>query len=416
MINYLIVGASLRSKGAEAMILETYNKIKEIDPANSIYLSVSDFEYNTKVLKKMSESPEIWVLQQKEPVMVHNKYLNFGLKKSLSCFDFMKAIFYRVTKRNSNNHVFYTNSYKEINGADIIIQIAGISFTDNFGVLSAFFWAKQMIVANLLGKKYYCMPQSFGPSNNPLIRVCAKIGLENVTHIMPRGKKSVKFIQRLHLKNHNITFVPDLAFSYENPNILDDEKIYHQFGLSKEKNYFCVLFNSHLYKWKETEIINLVACEIDQLISIYNYNVILIAHEIDEIHPIDDRYMNTLIFARCQHKDKIIVINEDLRANEIKSLIKLCDFTVCSRFHGMISSLKVGVPPIVIGWADKYFEIMELFDLEYLVLDYRVISIDMLHEKIEQVIQHKGELKRGINQRMPDYEKSSEFVKKILEG
>jgi len=84
-------------------------------------------------------------------------------------------------------------------------------------------------------------------------------------------------------------------------------------------------------------------------------------------------------------KVNILNIQEDLRANEIKSLLKRCDFTLCSRFHGMVSSLKVGIVPIVIGWSNKYFEIMKLFNLEDLVMDYSQSSAKVIEEKISYV-------------------------------
>lgn len=414
MKKFLIIGSSLRSKGAEAMILETYKKIKEIDPANQVSLLVLDVEYNINLLKRLPVSADIHVIEAKKSILVQNEYINFILNMILLCYDHLLANYYKVINQNSDKRNFKTNLWKTINNIDIIIQVPGISFTDNFDILTAIYWAQQMIMAKLIGKKYYCMPQSFGPSRSLLITLCAKIGLENVTHIMPRGNKSVEFIEGLHLKNQNITFVPDLAFSFENPGSQEDEIIYQRFEISKKRKYIGVIFNSHLFHWKKTTIIDMVSNEIDRLISTYNYDVILIAHEVNDENRIDDRFMNTLIFERCTKKDKILVINEDLRANEIKSLIKLCDFTICSRFHGMISSLKVGVIPIVIGWADKYFEIMELFDLEYLVLDYNDITIKALHEKIEQVIQNKSEIKNIIDHRISQYEKGSDIIKEII--
>jgi polysaccharide pyruvyl transferase WcaK-like protein len=271
-----------------------------------------------------------------------------------------------------------------------------------------------MILARLLGKKFFCMPQSFGPSQNFLIRWCARIGLDRVTYIMPRGKKSAGFIEQLHLKNRHCSFVPDLAFSYRNPLPVDDERIYRRFGISAETRYVGVLFNAHLYRWGGMRTIDILAKEIDRLITIHTCRIILLAHEIDETRPVDDRYVNTLIFQRCSNKEKILVINDDLSANEIKSLIKVCDFTICSRFHGMISSLKVGVVPVIIGWAEKYSEIMELFDAGDLVLSFDAVNPDKLAALTEQVLRDNEFLKRRIAIRRAEYENASERAREII--
>jgi len=325
--------------------------------------------------------------------------------------DFLKAF---TAGKSGEVRTFHTKLFAEFNRSDAILQIAGISFTENFGILSAYQWMFTMLAAKYLGKQYYCLPQSFGPSNSKFITIFAKIGLNAVTYIMPRGKKSQFFLKNLQLRHQNISFIPDLAFSYENPKISADEKIYSQYNLSTDKKYFAVIFNSHLLSWVGTPIIDLIAEEIDFLILKHGFNVLLVAHEVNEAGRIDDRYVNQLIYKKSNQKANIILINEDLRANEVKSLIKICEFTICARFHGMISSLKVGVVPVIIGWADKYFEIMELFNLEHLVVDYHHINQMILNEKIDSVLNNNSELKHQIFEKNSQFESGSELMKQII--
>ena len=161
-------------------------------------------------------------------------------------------------------------------------------------------------------------------------------------------------------------------------------------------------------------MVRMISTIIDNMIESYGYTVILIAHEVNDKNRVDDRYINNVIFDHCKNKSNLLNVQDDLRANEIKSLLKCCDFTLCSRFHGMVSSLKVGVVPIVIGWADKYFEIMKLFDLEDLVVDYSRSSIEDIEERISYVISHNSELKEQIQSFLPQYENSSEIMKGIV--
>jgi len=414
MKKYLIVGVSLRSKGGEAMVTEAYKKIREIDPSNLVYLYVPDRDYNARIVRDTPGLFGLQVIGTDSEVRIRNRYLRYGIHVILLSYDFVKALYYYALHREPSKRFFRTSSCTSISNADIIIQIAGISFTDNFGVIHAFSWTWQMILAKMLKKKFFCMPQSFGPSGNVLVRWCAKIGLDQVTYIMPRGKKSAGFIRGLNLKNRNCSFVPDLAFSHGNPLPQDDEILWRRFGISQETRYVGIIFNSHLYRWGGMKMIDILAGEIDRLISVHGYRIILLAHEVDEIRSVDDRYVNTLIFDRCRNKGSILVVNDDLSAKEIKSLVKVCDFTICSRFHGMISSLKVGVIPIVIGWAEKYGEIMELFDAERFVIGYDRVTPENLQELTGQVLRDREELKRRIAIHAAEYEKASGRAGEII--
>lgn len=415
MKNYLITGASVRSKGAEAMVFETYRKIMEIDPNNKISLLSTNPKYDISVINKASKSVDIEVLSSLSPRHVKNRYLNSGVSLLFLVRDLLSIILNKVVLCHFNQQIQYKLPHiRHINKCDCILQIAGISFSKDFGRISALYWAEQMLIAKIMGKKYFCMPQSIGPSDDWFINFCAKCGLNNVTYIMPRGEKSIEYLKRLHLRNPHIQFVPDLAFAFPNPSNDEDQGIYSRYRLDPSKKYVSVLFNTHLYTWGGMPIVKILSAVIDTMIESKGYHVMLIAHEVDDHGTIDDRYINNIIFNQCKNKDNILNIQDDLRANEIKSLLKCCDFTLCSRFHGMVSSLKVGVVPIVVGWADKYFEIMELFELEHLVVDYSKCSTKDIEERISYVISHNTELKEQIQRFMPRYENSSETMKEIV--
>jgi len=415
MKKFLITGASVRSKGAEAMVFETYKKIMEIDPDNKVSLLSVNPEYDTSFINKVPESIDIEILDGLSPRFVKNRYLNFGVTKLIKVRDLLSMVLNRVFLRHSNRRIGYKSpQFKHIAACDCVLQIAGISFSKDFGRSSAFGWAEQMLITRIMGRKYFCMPQSIGPSDDWFINFCAKCGLNNVTYIMPRGDKSVEYLKKLNLQNSRVQFVPDLAFAFDNPCEEEDQKIYSRYGLDRTKKYVAVVFNTHLYNWGGMSMVRMLSTIIDNMIESYGYTVMLIAHEVNDKSRVDDRYVNNIIFDLCKNKSDLLNIQDDLRANEIKSLLKCCDFTLCSRFHGMISSLKVGVVPIVIGWADKYFEIMKLFNLEDLVVDYSQGSVKDIEDKISYVMSHNPELKEQIQSFLPHYENSSEIMKKII--
>ncbi len=416
MKKYLIVGVSLRSRGGEAMVFEACKKIREIDKNNEISMVTTNFNYDSNFLDKVKNPYGIKAYAPISAKHCKTKYINLGLGAVYLLYDIVSAILNTKLLKYFGLKINYRGELSQhIAKTDVIIEIAGISFSQDFGVLSALGRFHRMLLSKVMDKKYFCLPQSYGPSDNIIINIFAKLGLNWATYIMPRGKKSLEYLAKLHLGNKKITFVPDLAFSYVNPTGVEDRKIYSRLAIDVSRRYVCVMPNTNIFKWDKTRMMEMFPGIIDYLITNLDYGVILIPHEVNDAGLIDDRFVNNLIYKNSDHKRNILNIADDLRANEVKSLIKLCDLTVCSRFHGVISSLKMEVPPVVVGWADKYYELMELFSLENLVIDYRIANQQNIISKIDYVLSNRIAITEKIHQNLYSLRNSSEIVKHIIE-
>jgi polysaccharide pyruvyl transferase WcaK-like protein len=413
---YLIVGVSLRSRGGEAMVFEACKKITEIDKDNEISMVTPNFNYDSNFLQKVSNPYGIKVYAPISAKHCKIKYINIGLGAVYLLYDIVSAILNTKLLKYFGLKINYRGELSQrIAKTDVIIEIAGISFSENFGVSSAWSRFIRMLLSKVMEKKYFCLPQSYGPSNNIFINIFAKLGLNCTTYIMPRGKKSLEYLDKLHLRKKNITFVPDLAFSYNDPIKIENERIYARLGINASQRYVGIMTNSNLYRWDETRMMEIFPRVIDHLVGNLNYTVILIPHEVNDIDIVDDQFVNNLIYKNSDHKRNILNIADDLRANEVKSLIKLCDLTVCSRFHGVISSLKMEIPPVVVGWADKYYELMELLGLEDLVMDYRIADNQSIISRIDYVLANRTAIIEKINKNLHNFRNSSEIVKHIIE-
>jgi colanic acid/amylovoran biosynthesis protein len=419
MRRYLIVGVSLRSKGGEAMVYEAARRIKELNILNEIYLLVPDPVYNMDYLSRLGNPFNINVISANSSSVqncsIINKYYLFFKKLSIIIFDDFILLFnYLIANRLGFNLNYISPFMNHLSNSDIIVQIAGIQFTSNFKLMGAIWWTRLMIISWFMGKKYFCLPESIGPSNIA-IKILAKIGLSLTTYIMPRGEKSVEFLNSIKIPKTKYSFVPDLAFSYYNPSLKDDLKIYSRYSLDPNDKYVAIFPNIHLYRWEGDSIVDLYSHIVDFIIENLSLKVVLIAHELDTTNP-DDRTLNRLIYKKSfKHINDVILISDDLTANEIKSIIKLCTFTVCSRFHAMISSLKMQSPPLVIAWADKYLEIMDLFDMGDFVIDYMSVDKDIIENKLKYLLANYEIMKLKIIKKLNKYENASENMKNILE-
>jgi len=101
----------------------------------------------------------------------------------------------------------------------------------------------------------------------------------------------------------------------------------------------------------------------------------------------------------------IIYIDKNINTGSIKNLISSIDLAIISRFHAMINCLSLGIPLLVIGWSEKYFEIMETFNMEEWVFDYTAENKNEIVEKLDLLIFQRQELSTHIKKRCPEIKK-----------
>lgn len=409
-MRYLIVGVSLRSRGGEAMVFEACKKIRELDSECQIFLLSSYKEYDTNFLRAVGNPYNIKVFGHFKNGKI-SKYFNM-------MYDLFAMMLLLICRRSNIEHIripFRTPLLRSYANVDAILEIAGVSFTDSFGIYNAIASTLRMICAKLLGKKYFCLPQSYGPSSNPFIRILARIGLDTTTYIMPRGIMSIKFLRDIGIRNSNVIFVPDLAFSYEDPDEQYRNKVYTRLRISPSDKYVAISPNIHIYRWLGAKILRVMIKTIDYLTTHLGYKVFLIAHEIrGDTRMLDDKFICDLLHKKVKDKEKVITVPDELTANEIKALIALCDFVITSRYHCMISALKMKVPPIVIAWANKYSETMELFGLQNFVINYEDLREEELINRITLLLHERDIIVKKIENKMIKVKESSQLFKEIL--
>jgi polysaccharide pyruvyl transferase WcaK-like protein len=409
-MRYLIVGVSLRSRGGEAMVFEACKRIRELDSECQILLLSSYKEYDTNFLRAVGNPYDIKVCE----LLKNGKFFKYFNM----IHDFFAIVLLLICRHLNISHTripFRTSLLRIYADIDVILEIAGVSFTDNFGIYGAARSALRMICAKLLGKKYFCLPQSYGPSSNLFIRILARIGLDATTYIMPRGVTSIKFLREIGIRNNNVIFVPDLAFSYEDPDEQYRNKVYTRLHISPSNKYVAISPNVHIYRWLGLRILRTMINIIDYLTTHLGYNVFLIAHEIrGNTKMLDDKFICDLLHKKVKNREKVITVPDELTANEIKALIALCDFVITSRYHCMISALKMRVPPIVVAWANKYSEAMELFGLQNFVVNYEDLKEEELINKIALLLHERDIIVKKIEGKISKLKESSQLFKEIL--
>jgi colanic acid/amylovoran biosynthesis protein len=157
-----------------------------------------------------------------------------------------------------------------------------------------------------------------------------------------------------------------------------------------------------LFNYKKTDEIYSTFKEIiDELLALKK-NVYIFNHSIEDIgvcSKIKSLYLNN---------EKVIFLQDDFNAIELEEIIKQFDFIIASRYHSIIHAFKNGTPALVIGWADKYNDLLKNFNqLDYHIDVKNFLDKDNTLIKLEKIIKNFNQESKCILTKMNEIKKDS---------
>jgi colanic acid/amylovoran biosynthesis protein len=243
---------------------------------------------------------------------------------------------------------------------DVVFDASGFAFGDQWGAN----YAEQRIGKHIeawrqQGKKVILLPQAFGPFETDGMReVMTKI-INNATLVFTREKQSHSYLTGIKQDNR-IQLAPDFT------NLISG-KIPSDFD--REKNQVAIVPN---YKMVEKNTTQQVYFDFLK----------------NAVNAVRASGLNPYFLIHEGKRDTAIVeeINKDLASPLqivsyddpllIKGIISTAKFIICSRFHGVVSSLSQAVPCLVTGWSHKY----EMLVQEYGCPDFIIKDLSDIQE------------------------------------
>jgi polysaccharide pyruvyl transferase WcaK-like protein len=376
------------NRGAEAMLVTAIGRVRKQFPDATFYV----FSYVPKRDRTLIHDPRVTVLSAK-PASLVLRHFPFALL----CW-VLKLIGVQVPDR------YLSGPVRALRNSDVLLDVSGIAFSDGrekflpFNIL--LIWP-----ALLLGVPVVKLAQALGPFKNPLNRLCAKLFLPRCSHVYARGDITASHLEDLKLPRAKWDLSADVAFLYE-----------PEFSLSSENETQVAVLDQQLLRWRDegASVIgiipsSLVAEKSDGYVQHFTtlvralgsqYRFVFLPNATragtDKIFN-NDLYVIDLV-ERAVRQDcperaqDIAYVTYDINTAATRKLIRNCDVVVTSRFHGMISSLCLGVPPVVIGWSHKYVEVLAEFGLEQLAVDFNDPQLDVV-ALMDRVTQSKEELR-----------------------
>ncbi len=260
--------------------------------------------------------------------------------------------------------------------ADVVVDVAGISFADHRGIPILFYNAIMTGTPLLLGTPVVKAAQALGPFDSTVNRFLAKLVLPRLAAICARGAHTRQHLDSLGLTN--VVDVADLAFSLDDSAVLPDAVT----AAIKEagQGFIVVMPSSVVRRIVEAQGIDYVEAIVhlvNEIRQTTQRGVVIAAHSYRVGHPegrMNDGPVCREVAARCVGDAMVVGVDADLSAGELRRLVAQSAVTVTSRFHAMISGLSTCTPTLVVGWSHKYREVLDDFGLAEYGMDATALA------------------------------------------
>lgn len=284
---------------------------------------------------------------------------------------------------------------KGIMSADAVIDLSGDSYsTDYRGGLA--YLTIPLLFARVMNIPYVFCAQSIGPIDDTFIFRVIKLLLKDAALITTREIISYKYLLANNIKN-NVEQVADLSFlqtsaqGKEVEDILDKESVslqkeYVGISVSDLASKFMNHFNGGLLKNATADVsvayMQQIAKFLDDLIERFGLDILFVPHV--TIPPwSDDRIISHKIVALMKNKQSCKVITGIYTGDQLKGIIKKCNFFIGARMHATLAALSQSVPTLTMTYNHKTIGINGIMlKQDAYMIDLREIEISSLGESL----------------------------------
>lgn len=346
------------------------------------------------------------------------------------------ALIYRlfVAMRASILFRIFPASIRGLAESKIMICIAGVTFIQGRTKYLPYNVAT-LLPAIILGVPVIKLSQAMGPFDKQPNKAVAKYFLSRCKAVFARGESTLSYLTDLLGSSDNIKFADDLVFLFrpEYSKTIPDQNFYVTLSLlesakalSKKLVGFCP--SSVVAKNAATVNIDyieasrrLIRCLADAGFTIVIYPNATRVGEPEKNHNNDLPLIESILATLGDLAfTSSIVFKGNLNAEQIQSVICLCDINIVSRFHAMVMSLATHVPLLVIGWSHKYAEVMSKFNQGDMVFDYSYSETERIVESASLLYDQRIVRSNVIGQALPTVitsaEKQFDFLFHLLSG
>lgn len=354
-----IIGATVTGNhGAEAMLATTIGRLRETHP-DARFLVYSYYAGNDRRISGM-RGVEFFQASPQHLVLV---LFPFSVLAALLKLLGLGALV-RLLPRG----------VRALNEADCLVDLAGVSFIDGRELFLAFN-ILTIAPAMLLGVPVVKFAQAMGPFKSTINRIAARVVLRRCAHVFARGDATQRHLEKLNLPAEKTSRSTDVAFLMSDADALTEQGrasgedvIRRVIALRQAGLSIVGVCPSSVVAGKRAGEYEATLAKLAETLLAQNKAVVLMPNA-TRADRMDKRFNNDLPIIQAILREikadpaggRLIAVDFDIHATQIRQLIEACDVLVTSRFHAMIFALSTTTPPLVVGWSHKYAEVMEDF-------------------------------------------------------
>lgn len=368
-MKFLILGGNLTNLGAQSMVFTVINELKPHFKESNFFL-MSTEEY----------------MQRN-----HGKY-NFQIKPWR-----FRTLLMACLQRLIAKEFFLSEEQKKfirfLSDVDFIIDVSGFALSSQFKIYRSFKYILNITLAKQFGIPIYLLSQSFGPFKyifplNFIIKYLLHNTLQYPRKIFAREEQSFNNISKFSKKN--LFLHHDIVLTRANmlqKNVIGIKNCKKQLEFSSIDGV--AVIPNKMANTNKNNLVNIYCSAISSLP--LSTKVYLIVHSKDDLEICKN------IKKKALNQRSIRIIDHDFNSLEITNILKNFDFIIASRYHSIIHGYEVGVPAVIIGWAEKYHELANLFEQEEFIFDTRKkINLDDLSIAINKMLKEGPKISKNI--------------------
>lgn len=371
--NIIILGGALSNKGAQAMTFTVVDQLKRRFPDKDIYLfSTEDFERADAVRQLYNFHFLPWTPKCRVKLLL-GPFVKDGSKHA------------REQKEIKNI----------LSNTSFIIDISGYALSSQWGFSSSLGYLINILIAKKYSIPFYILPQSFGPFDYPLIQKLIlypllKLYLSYPRKIFMRETEALKYAQKF--TRSNVERCHDIVLQnteYHLSNIYSRKVSFKNFPIVP--NSVGIIPSARVTERVERTVLYVAYQSMVRILIDSGTTVYILRHSEEDLK------ICRSIKSFFQNDAQVKLIQNDLNAIELENVLGRFDFVIASRYHSIIHSYKKGVPAIVLGWAQKYSDLVREFDQADYYFDCRnKIDIDDLNAKLNKMVKNWAHEKEKI--------------------
>lgn len=351
------------SHGGAAIAVSLLKNLNSVIPEADVYLMPTRELDVSVYISKYGFDPESfvkhnWFKDKKSTLVSLFASLGTATWAFLSCSSF--SLLSRLGIKTKNMYDEY----------DLVLDMSSDMLNEYYGTVYPIFSLFQLELILRCKKPVVVCPASIGPFKNRLLKRWVSSVLSKTDLVIAREETTLDFLKEVGVPEKKIYFAADLAFLFEPVAQSRSEEIVSSLGIIRsDRPLIGVATSSEIYRYcfpeiseaqgKYDEYVKLMAEATDFIIERFDVDVIFIPHFVfpDEFVK-NDKIASKDIYSKVRNKERVKLLLDDYRADEVKGVIGLCDMLVSCRMHAAIAGTSSGVPTVALSFGHKFHSVL----------------------------------------------------------